>query len=131
MSFCDSSATLGRGPKFCTIELGRITVFSRTTILARSITMAVICLWLTGWGGPSLGPLAGGAQAAERPNVVVILTDDQGWGDLSCNGNTNLSTPRLDSLAKLGARFDRFYVCPVCAPSSSLAAITLGVACEA
>jgi arylsulfatase A-like enzyme len=49
--------------------------------------------------------------------VVVILTDDQGWGDLSINGNVNLSTPAIDSLAKDGARFDRFYVCPVCSPT--------------
>lgn len=56
-------------------------------------------------------------QAAQRPNVVVILADDQGWGDLSLHGNTNLSTPHLDSLAKDGASFDRFYVCPVCAPT--------------
>jgi len=55
--------------------------------------------------------------AEDRPNVVVILTDDQGWGDLSFNGNANLSTPNIDSLARLGARFDRFYVCPVCAPT--------------
>ncbi len=54
------------------------------------------------------------ALADERPNIVVILTDDQGWGDLSCNGNTNLSTPNIDSLGKDGASFDRFYVCPVC-----------------
>ncbi len=51
------------------------------------------------------------------PNVVVILTDDQGWGDLSINGNTNFQTPQIDSLAKQGARFDRFYVCPVCSPT--------------
>jgi len=58
---------------------------------------------------------AGGLSAA--PNVVVFLTDDQGWGDLSLNGNANLSTPNLDSLAKDGASFDRFYVCPVCSPT--------------
>ena len=52
-----------------------------------------------------------------RPNVVVILTDDQGWGDLSLNGNTNLETPNIDGMAKAGARFDRFYVCPVCSPT--------------
>ena len=52
-----------------------------------------------------------------KPNVVVFLTDDQGWGDLSMSGNTNLSTPHLDSLAKDGASFDRFYVCPVCSPT--------------
>jgi len=55
--------------------------------------------------------------AAERPNVVVILTDDQGWGDLSLNGNTNLRTPNIDSLAKDGAIFDRFFVQPVCSPT--------------
>ena len=55
--------------------------------------------------------------AEDRPNVVVILTDDQGWGDLSINGNTNLDTPRIDSLAKEGISFDRFYVCAVCSPT--------------
>lgn len=55
--------------------------------------------------------------SAAPPNVVVILSDDQGWGDLSANGNTNLATPHIDSLAKDGARFDRFYVCPVCSPT--------------
>ena len=53
----------------------------------------------------------------ERPNVLVILTDDQGWGDLSLNGNQNLSTPHIDQLAAEGAKFDRFYVCPVCSPT--------------
>ena len=43
-----------------------------------------------------MGPIA----AAEKPNVVVILADDQGWGDLSLNGNTNLRTPHIDSLAQ-------------------------------
>ncbi len=54
---------------------------------------------------------------ARQPNIVVFLTDDQGWGDLSVNGNTNLSTPNIDSLAKDGVKFDRFYVCPVCSPT--------------
>ena len=58
--------------------------------------------------------LALGLQA--KTNVVVFLTDDQGWGDLSLNGNTNLSTPNIDSIGKEGAIFDRFYVCPVCSP---------------
>lgn len=51
------------------------------------------------------------------PNVIIVLTDDQGWGDLSCHGNTNLTTRHLDLLADEGARFDRFFVCPVCAPT--------------
>lgn len=57
------------------------------------------------------------AQPRRRPNIVVILADDQGWGDLSINGNTNLSTPNIDSLGKQGAVFDRFYACPVCSPT--------------
>lgn len=54
---------------------------------------------------------------ADPPNVIVILTDDQGWGDLSLNGNTNLDTPNIDSLARDGVSFERFFVCPVCSPT--------------
>ncbi len=56
-------------------------------------------------------------EISAKTNVVVFLTDDQGWGDLSLNGNTNLSTPNIDSLGKEGAIFDRFFVCPVCSPT--------------
>lgn len=51
------------------------------------------------------------------PNVVVFLSDDQGWGDLNSSGNHDLETPRIDSIARDGASFDRFYVCPVCSPT--------------
>ena len=61
--------------------------------------------------------LFGTDLTARQPNVVVVLTDDQGWGDLSLNGNTNLKTPNIDSLARDGAQFDRFFVCPVCSPT--------------
>ena len=57
------------------------------------------------------------AALAAKPNVLVILADDQGWGDLSVHGNTNLSTPNIDSLARDGALFERFYVSPVCSPT--------------
>lgn len=57
------------------------------------------------------------ASSAGRPNVLVILSDDQGWGDVSLNGNPNFRTPNIDRLAREGARFDRFYVAPVCAPT--------------
>lgn len=65
-------------------------------------------------GGATL--LAQNRDAA-RPNVIVILADDQGWGDLSVHGNTNLSTPNIDSLARDGALFDRFFVSAVCSPT--------------
>ena len=54
---------------------------------------------------------------AEKPNIILILADDQGWGDLSYNGNTNLNTPNLDALAKDGVSFENFYVQPVCSPT--------------
>ena len=51
------------------------------------------------------------------PNVVIFLADDAGWGDYSQSGNTQLSTPNIDSIAKGGVSLDRFYVCPVCSPT--------------
>jgi arylsulfatase A-like enzyme len=57
------------------------------------------------------------AASPRRPNILIILADDQGWGDLSVHGNVNLSTPNIDSLARTGALFERFFVCPVCSPT--------------
>ncbi|MDA1263537.1 MAG: arylsulfatase [Planctomycetota bacterium] len=54
---------------------------------------------------------------AGRPNVVVIITDDQGWGDFSFRGGGGIDTPRLDRLAAEGTRVENFYVHPVCAPT--------------
>ncbi|QDS98153.1 Arylsulfatase [Adhaeretor mobilis] len=65
-----------------------------------------------------VGALAHGTVlAADKPNIIVILTDDQGWGDLSIHGNKALSTSNIDRMAQEGARFDRFYVSPVCSPT--------------
>lgn len=50
-------------------------------------------------------------------NVILILTDDQGYGDLGIHGNDSINTPVLDQLAMESARFDRFYVSPLCAPT--------------
>ena len=53
------------------------------------------------------------------PNVILIITDDQGYGDLSFNGNPNIITPALDNFAAESVRFNNFYVSPVCAPTRS------------
>lgn len=53
----------------------------------------------------------------DRPNVIVILTDDQGYGDVGFHGNDKLKTPHLDQLAKEGIELTRFYCSPVCAPT--------------
>ncbi|MBT4958800.1 MAG: arylsulfatase [Flavobacteriaceae bacterium] len=55
----------------------------------------------------------------DRPNVILIITDDQGFGDIGYNGNTKINTPNLDNLANESIRFNNFYVSPVCAPTRS------------
>ena len=57
------------------------------------------------------------AQEPERPNVIIIITDDQGYGDLGCTGNPHVKTPNIDNFAKESIRFTNFYVSPVCAPT--------------
>ncbi|MBL8175266.1 MAG: arylsulfatase [Bryobacterales bacterium] len=65
-----------------------------------------------------LGALAAAqAQTRARPNIVLILTDDQGWWDIAAHGNRFVRTPHMDRLAAEGVSFERFYVCPVCAPT--------------
>ena len=60
-------------------------------------------------------------QAAEQPNIIFIMADDLGYGDLGCYGQTIIKTPRLDQMAAEGMRFTQFYSgCPVCAPSRSV-----------
>jgi arylsulfatase A-like enzyme len=59
------------------------------------------------------------AAAPRRPNVIVILTDDQGYGDFSWTGNPILKTPHTDRLAAQSVRFTDFHVTPVCTPSRS------------
>jgi arylsulfatase A-like enzyme len=57
------------------------------------------------------------AVPADRPNVLLVITDDQGYGDVRIHGNDRIRTPNLDALAAQGARFTRFYVSPVCSPT--------------
>lgn len=55
---------------------------------------------------------------AGKPNIIVILVDDLGYGDLACYGATDMQTPYIDSLVVSGMRFDNFYAnCPVCSPT--------------
>lgn len=57
-------------------------------------------------------------QAQDRPNFVIIATDDQGYGDLGCYGGDHVSTPRIDQMGAEGARLTSFYVAAsVCTPS--------------
>jgi N-acetylgalactosamine-6-sulfatase len=74
-------------------------------------------------GGALSWPLAAGQQ--KRPNIIFILADDLGWGDLGCYGHPHVKTPHLDGMARDGVRFTQFYVnAPVC--SASRAAFVTG-----
>jgi len=59
------------------------------------------------------------ALVAQKPNVIFILTDDQGYGDLACHGNPWIKTPNLDKLHSESVRFTNFHVGTTCAPSRS------------
>jgi arylsulfatase A-like enzyme len=64
------------------------------------------------------GPLYAADAPAVRPNIVLCMSDDQGWGDTGYNGHPVLRTPHLDQMARDGIRFERFYAgAPVCSPT--------------
>lgn len=72
-----------------------------------SLLLLSACFWL----------LADGARAAARPNVIIVIIDDQGYGDLSCHGNPVLKTPNLDRLHAEGIRLTDFHATPMCTPT--------------
>ena len=62
-------------------------------------------------------PVVPASLAGSRPNIILVMTDDQGMGDLSLTGNTHLKTPRIDAFAEASTRFTDFHVSPTCAPT--------------
>jgi sialate O-acetylesterase len=59
------------------------------------------------------------AAKDSKPNILLILADDMGWGDLRCHGNAKLSTPSLDRLKTQSVAFEHFHVSPICSPTRS------------
>ncbi len=72
----------------------------------------------------TLASVAALAQKAERPNVIMLLADDIGWGDLSCYGATRVSTPTVDSVARSGTRFLDAHACASTSTPSRYALLT-------
>ncbi len=72
------------------------------------------CLGLLG-----LGILGCAATAADKPNVIIVLTDDQGYGDMGCHGNDMIKTPNIDSFYTDSVRLTNYHVDPTCAPTRS------------
>jgi arylsulfatase len=61
--------------------------------------------------------LRAGEAAAPRPNIIIVLTDDQGYGDIAANGNPKIKTPSMDRMHGEGIRFEDFHVSPTCSPT--------------
>ncbi len=76
------------------------------------------CVLLAGVG-VLMGVAPAGSLAGDKPNIVVVFTDDQGFGDLGSYGSETIRTPSIDQLAREGTRFTSFYAQIVCGPSRS------------
>src|SRR5689334_7470289 len=82
------------------------------SIRSRAAALAVTLLVAAG------AQRAHAAEAAARPNILVIVADDLGYGDLGFQGGKDVPTPNLDGLAASGVRLTNGYVsCPVCSPT--------------
>ncbi len=81
---------------------------------SRRRLFALVCLAMV---MPAARCAAAEERAAKRPNVIIVLSDDQGYGDFSCHGNPVLRTPNLDKLHDQGIRLTDFHVAPMCTPT--------------
>ena len=72
----------------------------------------LVVAWMGAFGG-----LSADQVTAAPPNIVIVMTDDQGFGDLGVQGNDKIKTPNLDRFARQGVELTRFYCSPVCAPT--------------
>jgi len=78
-------------------------------MMTRPLTLIIVALLLT---------CSSRLVAAGKPNIILVMADDQGWGDMAYNGHPTLRTPNFDKAAATGLRFDRFYAAaPVCSPT--------------
>ncbi|MEI7953722.1 MAG: arylsulfatase [Verrucomicrobiota bacterium] len=80
----------------------------------KSIAMMIVALMMAHGASVSAGGLAG-----KRPNIIMILSDDQGYGDLGRNGNKEIKTPNLDKMYDESVHFEDFHVSPTCSPTRS------------
>jgi arylsulfatase A-like enzyme len=84
----------------------------------KSLNRSVWCLIACALAQPGTAVWAADPSAPRKPNIVFILADDLGYGDLGCYGQQRIKTPHLDRMAADGMRFTQFYAgCTVCAPS--------------
>src|SRR6476620_5128961 len=85
---------------------------------AMTTCLAIFCATLFALSIFDVRPAPAADAPASRPNIILILIDDMGWGDFSCFGNKKVETTNIDRLASEGLRFEQFYVnSPICSPS--------------
>ena len=82
---------------------------TRPGLILTAVVIAACCL----------APAMAAAAEARRPNVILLITDDQGYGDLACHGNPVVRTPNLDRLHAQSVRLTNFHVDPTCSPTRS------------
>jgi arylsulfatase A len=82
-----------------------------------SVALSLVILTSVSMASPTVDD---SPKRATSPNIIVILTDDQGYGDLSCYGAKDLHTPNIDRMASEGLRLTSFYAAPVCSPSRAM-----------
>ena len=80
-------------------------------IVKKTLAFSLLCLFFC------VSMYASEASKKNQPNIILILTDDQGYGDCGRHGHPFLKTPNMDRLYDESVRFDNFYVSPSCSPT--------------
>lgn len=97
------------------LRILRLVAFMTTMLtISRSLLAALVICSLASLGHAAPSPRS---HASTKPNVIIVLTDDQGYGDFACLGNPVLKTPNLDRLHDQSIRFTDFHVMPMCTPT--------------
>ncbi len=102
----------------CSIDIVEAFPFRGLFVPARSrvLCAAILAGW---WLSSNAHSFADETKRSKAPNVVFIMTDDQGYGDLGCHGNPIVKTPNLDRLYSQSCRLTNFHVDPTCSPTRS------------
>lgn len=104
------------GEEPCFYQRRKFSTVTEVPTQAKSILFAIAVLLVTTACVEQSG--SGEIVDANPPNIILLMSDDQGWGDVGYNGNEVLRTPNLDAMAAQGVRLDRFYsAAPVCSPT--------------
>ena len=89
----------------------------RHNMIAIRLLSLLILIITSAIGAPVIANGRGGDEEISRPNILFILTDDQGYADLSCNGHPFVKTPHMDKICRESVRLENFHVAPSCSPS--------------